>query len=77
VESKGVTSKADVGVRDLQMMVKKMPQFQKELTSFSAQLSMAGDCMKAFEQIKNLCAVEQVKRIQAIKISQPISYLAS
>ncbi|OXA64287.1 Protein ROP [Folsomia candida] len=48
-----------VGLRDLQMMVKKLPQYQKEMTMFATQISMASDCMKVYERIKNLLLLEQ------------------
>lgn len=61
-KSKNIETKGskEIGVKDLQMMVKKLPQYQKEMTMFATQISMASDCMKAYEKIKSICALEQV-----------------
>jgi hypothetical protein len=62
IESKNVdTHKGDqFSAKDLQIMVKKMPQFQKELTMFASQMNMASDCLQVYKRIDRLCAVEQV-----------------
>lgn len=47
-------------IKDLQLMIKKMPQYQKQLTMLDTQINMADDCNKAFKRIEKLCDVEQV-----------------